>query len=98
MKMEFSGLWLCDKEIWRHQIIRIRMLSGAKLALYDAIRVKRTGDSQDHAFGGVEISRDRNGNVTDIVVKEGHAGEKLEFPQKMSEEESSGEEIWEIGQ
>lgn len=72
-------------------------VSGAKLALYDAIRVKRTGDSQDLAFGGVEIARDRNGNVTDIVVKEGHAGEKLEFSRrKVSEEESPEEEIWEI--
>lgn len=72
-------------------------VSGAKLALYDAIRVKRTGDSQDHAFEGVEITRDRNGNVTDIVVKEGHAGEKLEFSRrKVSEEESPGEKIWEI--
>ena len=54
-------------------------VTGAKLALYDAIRVKQTGDSQDHAFEGVEVTRDRNGNVTDIVVKEGYAGEKLEF-------------------
>lgn len=54
-------------------------VTGAKLALYDAIRVNQTGDSQDHAFEGVEVTRDRNGNVTDIVVKEGYAGEKLEF-------------------
>ena len=54
-------------------------VTGAKLALYDAIRVETTGDSEDYAFEGVEVTRDRNGNVTDIVVKEGYAGEKLEF-------------------
>ena len=72
-------------------------VTGAKLALYDAIRVNQTGDSQDHAFEGVEVTRDRNGNVTDIVVKEGYAGEKLEFSRdRASVDEMRGEDTWEI--
>ena len=72
-------------------------VTGAKLALYDAIRVNQTGDSQDHAFEGVEVTRDRNGNVTDIVVKEGYAGEKLEFSwDRASVDEMRGEDTWEI--
>ena len=72
-------------------------VTGAKLALYDAIRVNQTGDSQDHAFEGVELTRDRNGNVTDIVVKEGYAGEKLEFSRdRASVDEMRGEDTWEI--
>ena len=65
-------------------------VTGAKLALYDAIRVNQTGDSQDHAFEGVEVTRDRNGNVTDIVVKEGYAGEKLEFSRDRASEKIPG--------
>ena len=72
-------------------------VTGAKLALYDAIRIKQTGDSQDHAFEGVEVTRDRNGNVTDIVVKEGYAGEKPEFSRdRASVDEMRGEDTWEI--
>lgn len=59
-----------------------RYVAGATLALYDAIRVRATGDTEDFAFEGVEVSRDRNGNVTEILVKEGYAGEKTEFTQE----------------
>lgn len=55
---------------------------GAALALYDAIEVRLTGDTQDYALEGVNVERDRNGNVCSIVVKEGYGGSKLEFVQK----------------
>lgn len=72
-------------------------VTGAKLALYDAIRVETTGDSEDYAFEGVEVTRDRNGNVTDIVVKEGYAGEKQEFSREPgSENDTRGEGIWKL--
>ena len=74
-----------------------RYVTGAELALYDAIKIRKTGDSEDYAFEGVEVSRDRNGNVTDIVVKEGYAGEKLEFArERTSGGEILGEGNWEI--
>lgn len=56
-----------------------RYAAGAILALYDAIEVRKNGDSEDYAFEGVNVSRDRNGNVTGITVEEGYAGEKTEM-------------------
>lgn len=58
-----------------------RYIAGAELALYDAIEVRRSGDSADYAFEGVKVVRDRNGNVKNITVEEGYAGEKTEFIQ-----------------
>ena len=49
------------------------------MALYEAIEVKGTGDREDYAFEGVEIVRDRNGNVSEILVKEGYAGSRYEY-------------------
>lgn len=54
-----------------------RYAAGAKLALFEAIEVRPSGDDQDYALEGVEIKRDRNGNVLDVIVKEGYAGEVL---------------------
>lgn len=59
-----------------------RYVAGATLTLYDAIAVKRNGDSQDYGFDGVTVERDRNSNVTRIYVREGYAGAKTEFVQK----------------
>ncbi len=56
-----------------------RYVAGAQLALYDAIKVKRSGDSEDFTFTGVVVERDRNGTVKSIVVKEGYAGEQVEL-------------------
>ena len=44
------------------------------MALYEAIEVKETGDTEDAAFEGVEVIRDKNGNVKSITVKERYAG------------------------
>lgn len=54
-----------------------RYVAGARMALFEAIEVRPSGDSEDYAFEGVEIERDRNGNVRDIVVSEDAAGETL---------------------
>lgn len=56
-----------------------RFIAGARLALYDAIKVRPAGDSQDYSFEGVKVERDKNGNVRSIIVQEGYAGEKTEF-------------------
>lgn len=56
-----------------------RYVAGAVLTLYDGISVKRSGDSQDYAFDGVTVERDRNSNVTRMYVRQGYAGEKTEL-------------------
>lgn len=56
-----------------------RYVAGAKLALYDAIEIHSSGDTQDFAMEGVTVERDRNGNVSSILVKKGYAGERTEF-------------------
>lgn len=92
MRMESFRLRLCDEKTGDDRS-QNPYVTGAKLALYDAIRVNQTGDSQDHAFEGVEVTRDRNGNVTDIVVKEGYAGEKLEFSRDRASVDEMREKI-----
>ena len=45
-----------------------RYLPGAVMTLYDAIEVKQNGDSEDYQFDGVNVERDRYGNVSNIDV------------------------------
>lgn len=59
-----------------------RYVSDAVLALYDAIELRLTGDSEDYRYEGLRVMRDRNGNVTDILVEEPFAGEKCELTEK----------------
>ncbi len=47
-----------------------RYVAGAQLVLYDAIAVKKSGDSEDFAFSGVHVQRDKYGAVKRITVKE----------------------------
>lgn len=56
-----------------------RYVKGAVLTLYDAIPVERNGDSQDYAFRGVTVERDRSSHVTRMYVKRGYAGSQVEF-------------------
>ena len=56
-----------------------RYVSGAKMALYDAVEVKSNGDSGDYGYDGVEVLRDRNNNVQSIKLLEGYAGNTVEF-------------------
>ncbi len=55
---------------------------GAVLTLYDAIEVKPGQDSEDFAYTGVEVVRDRNSNVTGMYVHSIYAGYKIEFVEK----------------
>ncbi len=48
-----------------------RYVAGAKLALYNAIAVRKNGDSEDFAFSGVQVQRDKYGAVKRITVKKG---------------------------
>ncbi len=61
-----------------------RYVSGAKMALYDAITISESGDSGDYGYNGVEVTRDRNNNVQSIKVLKGYAGTTVEFLRKDS--------------
>ena len=67
-----------------------RYVPGATLTLYDAIAIKRNGDGEDIGYDGVEVLRDRNGNVSRMYVRQGYAGEKTEFVP----EREDGREGW----
>lgn len=56
-----------------------RYLPGAVMTLYDAIEVKPNGDREDFQFDGVNVGRDRYGNVTNIFVQKGFAGTMTKF-------------------
>lgn len=70
-----------------------RYVAGAVLTLYDAIPVNRNGDSQDYAYDGIVVERDRNSNVTRMYVKQGYAGSKTEFVRKTDTAEDMGTDI-----
>ena len=54
-----------------------RYLPGAVMTLYDAIEVKVNGDSEDFQFDGVNVERDRYGNVMNMYVQKGSPGHRL---------------------
>lgn len=60
-------------------------VAGATMTLYDALELKPTGDTQDHAYNGLTIERNRTNNITRMYVKEGFAGEKVEFVKETDE-------------
>lgn len=65
-------------------------VAGAKLTMFDAIELKPSGDTQDHAFEGLTINRSDNGNVQEMFVKKGYAGTKVEM---VKEKDENGKEI-----
>lgn len=64
-------------------------VTGAAMALFEAIEIQKSGDTEDFAWKGIKVIRDRNDNVVSILVKEGYAGEKLEL-------RKTEEGIWEF--
>ncbi|WP_185967514.1 SpaA isopeptide-forming pilin-related protein [Clostridium sp. HBUAS56010] len=56
-----------------------RYVAGATMALYDAIEIRRSGDSGDYGYDGVKVTRDRNNNVQSIQVLKGYAGNTVAF-------------------
>ena len=75
-----------------------RYVSGAQMALYDAIEIRENGDSGDYGYDGVEVTRDRNNNVQSIKVLKGYGGNTVEFIRKEDPEGSlagkTGEGTW----
>lgn len=63
------------------------------MRLYDAIEVKKNGDSEDRAYAGVNVVRDSFGNVTRMYVQKGYAGNRLLYvrDKDQEEEDSKGE-------
>lgn len=64
-------------------------VAGATMALYDALEITPTGDTEDHAYEGLVIERNGTNNITRMYVKEGYAGEKVEF---VKEKDGEGNE------
>jgi len=64
-------------------------ITGATMTLFDALELTASGNTQDWAYQGLVIERNRNNNVTRMYVQEGFAGEKIEF---LKETDESGQE------
>lgn len=54
-------------------------IAGARMTLFDAIELKPSGDTADFSYEGLEIRRSPNGNVKEMFVKKGYAGNKTEL-------------------
>ena len=67
-----------------------RYVAGATMTLFEALKLTPSGDSEDHAYEGLVIERSIAGNVTRMYVKEGYAGETVEF---IKETDEDGNEI-----
>ena len=67
-----------------------RYVAGATMTLFDAIELTPSGDTQDHAFEGLEIRRSNSGNVLEMKVKEGYAGSKTEL---IKETDANGNDV-----
>lgn len=59
------------------------------MCLYDAIEVKKNGDSEDRAYAGVNVVRDSFGNVIRMYVQKGYAGNRLLY---VKDKEQEGED------
>lgn len=64
-------------------------VAGAVMTLFDALEIAPSGDSQDHAYKGLVIERNLTNNITRMYVKEGYAGEKVDF---VKEKDENGKE------
>lgn len=65
-------------------------VAGARMALFDAIVLNPSGDTQDHAYKGLEIRRNSTNNVVRMYIKQGYAGEKTDF---VKERDENGKEL-----
>ena len=64
--------------------------AGARMTLFDAVELKPSGDTEDFSYEGLEIQRSVNGNVKNMIVKQGYAGKKIEL---LKEKDADGREI-----
>lgn len=60
-------------------------VAGAVMTLFDALELTPSGDSEDHSYEGLVVERNLTNNVTRMYVKEGYAGERVEFVREKDE-------------
>ena len=56
------------------------------MTLFDALEIKLSGDTQDHAYEGLVIERTADNNISRMYVKQGYAGNKVEFVKEKDED------------
>ena len=61
-------------------------VAGATMTLFDALEIKPSGDTQDHAYEGLVIERTADNNISRMYVKQGYAGNKVEFVKEKDED------------
>ena len=61
-------------------------VAGATMTLFDALEIKLSGDTQDHAYEGLVIERTADNNISRMYVKQGYAGNKVEFVKEKDED------------
>ncbi len=64
-------------------------VQGAVMTLFDAILLNPTGDKEDLAYEGLVVERGDSNNVTRMYVKEGYAGERIDY---VREKDADGQE------
>ena len=65
-------------------------VAGALMTLYEGIELHPSGDSQDAAYGGLNVERSGAGNVTRMYVEKEFAGTRTEFMQV----QENGSSVW----
>lgn len=74
----FTGKARLTKELETADDVN-RYLPGAVMTLYDAVEVRLNGDSEDYKYDGVNVERDRYGNVKNISIRKGYAGTAIQY-------------------
>lgn len=54
-----------------------RQIPGATMALFEAIALEKSGDTEDFSYDGLCVERDKNGNVISMYVEGEHTGDKI---------------------
>ena len=70
---------------------------GATMTLFDALALTAAGDTEDHKYEGLVIERTKSNNITRMYVKQGYAGEKVEFVKERDENGDEYEITYEAG-
>lgn len=57
-------------------------VAGATMTLFEAIELKPSGDREDYAYEGLIVERSATGNINRMYIKQGYAGNRVEFIQE----------------
>lgn len=61
-------------------------VAGAVMTLFDALELHPSGDTEDHAYEGLVVERSLTNNVTRMYVKEGYAGQRVDYVKEKDED------------